>query len=150
MKRIFKYTLLSIGLIFIGIQLIPVERNNPPVVSEVDAPIAVKVIIKRSCYDCHSNEVDWPWYSYVAPVSWLVAHDVKEGRKELNFSEWGRHSGDAEMKQEMIEEIAEGEMPLPIYLITHPGASVSEQELATLKKWAGQLAGVSHEYHDDD
>ena len=150
MKRIFKYSFFSISLIFLGIQLIPVKRSNPPVVSEVDASIEVKAILKRSCYDCHSNEVNWPWYSYVAPVSWLVAHDVKEGREELNFSEWGRHSGDAEMKEEIIEEIEEGEMPLPIYLITHPGASVSEQELTILKKWAGHSAGVSYEYHDDD
>jgi hypothetical protein len=135
--------------IFLGIQLIPVDRSNPPVVLNLEAPIEVKTLLKRSCYDCHSNEVSWPWYGYVAPVSWLVAYDVKEGREELNFSEWNKHSGDAEMKEEIIEEITEGEMPLPIYLITHSNATVSEQELATLKQWAG-FSGRSHGEHDDD
>ena len=131
-------------------QLISVDRSNPPVASDFNAPIEVKTILKRSCYDCHSNEVNWPWYSYVAPISWLVAHDIKEGREELNFSEWSKHSGNPEMKEEIIEEIAEGEMPLPIYLITHPRASVSEQELAVLKQWAGLSASLSGEHDGDD
>ncbi len=149
MKKAIKYILTAVIVIFIGIQLIPVDRSNPPVVSDLDAPIEVKAILKRSCYDCHSNEVNWPWYGYVAPVSWLVAHDVEEGREELNFSEWSQYAGDAEMKEEIVEEITEGEMPLPIYLITHPNASVTEQELVVLKQWAGH-SGRSHHEHDDD
>ena len=150
MKKRIKYTLFVLIAIFLGMQLIPVERSNPPVVSDLDAPIEVKTILKRSCYDCHSNEVNWPWYSYVAPVSWLVAHDVKEGREELNFSEWSKHSDNPEMKEEIIEEIVEGEMPLPIYLIVHPRASVSEQELVVLKQWASSSASSPGNYHDDD
>lgn len=136
--------------IFAGIQLVPVDRSIPPVVSDLEAPLEVKTILKRSCYDCHSNEVNWPWYGYVAPVSWLVAHDVKEGREELNFSEWNKHASDEEMKDEIVEEISEGEMPLPIYLITHQNASVSQQELATLRQWAGLSATSYKEDHDDD
>jgi hypothetical protein len=143
MKRRIKYTVFLLVAIFLCMQLILVDRSNPPVASDLDAPIEVKTILKRSCYDCHSNEVNWPWYSYVAPVSWLVVHDVKEGREELNFSEWGKHSGNSEMKKEIIEEIAEGEMPLPIYLIAHPKASISEQEFAVLKQWAGLSASSS-------
>ena len=150
MKKRIKYTLFVLIAIFLGMQLIPVERSNPPVVSDLDAPIEVKTILKRSCYDCHSNEVNWPWYSYVAPVSWLVAHDVKEGREELNFSEWSKHSDNPEMKEEIIEEIVEGEMPLPIYLIVHPRASVSEQELVVLKQWASSSVSSPGNYHDDD
>lgn len=150
MKKTIKYTLIGLVAIFLGIQFIPVDRSNPSVVSDLEAPIGVKSVLKRSCYDCHSNEVDWPWYGYVAPVSWLVAHDVKEGREELNFSEWNKFSGDEEMKEEIIEEIAEGEMPLPLYLITHPNASVSDQDLVTLKQWAGYSAGSHGEHHDDD
>lgn len=150
MKKTVKYSLIAVIAIFVGIQLIPVDRSNPPIVSDLEAPIEVKTILKRSCYDCHSNEVDWPWYSYVAPVSWLVAHDVKEGREELNFSEWQKHAADAEMKEGIIEEISEGEMPLPIYLTTHPDTSVSEEELATLKQWAGYSARLHHEHHNDD
>ena len=150
MKKRIKYTLFVLVAIFLGMQLISVDRNNPPVASDIDAPIEVKAILKRSCYDCHSNEVNWPWYSYVAPVSWLVAHDVKEGREELNFSEWSKHSGNPEIKEEIIEEITEGEMPLPIYLIAHPRVSVSEQEFAVLKQWAVLSASSSREHDDDD
>jgi hypothetical protein len=130
-----------LGAIFLAIQLIPVDRSNPPVVVDFEAPVEVKSILKRSCYDCHSNEVDWPWYSYVAPVSWLVAYDVKEGREELNFSEWNQYSGDPEMKEEIVEEVAEGEMPIPIYLAMHPGAAISESELARLKQWVKYAEG---------
>ena len=150
MKKKIKYILFALGAIFFAMQLISVDRSNPPVTSDLDAPVEVKAILKRSCYDCHSNEVNWPWYSYIAPVSWLVAHDVKEGREELNFSEWSKHSGDLKMKEEIIEEIAEGEMPLPFYLITHPKASVSKQELAVLKQWAGLSTSSSQEHDNDD
>ncbi len=150
MKKKIKYILFALGAIFFAMQLISVDRSNPPVTSDLDAPVEVKAILKRSCYDCHSNEVNWPWYSYIAPVSWLVAHDVKEGREELNFSEWSKHSGDSEMKEEIIEEIAEGEMPLPIYLITHPKASVSKPELTVLKQWAGLSTSPSQEHNSDD
>ena len=150
MKKIIKYAMIAVIAIFAGIQLVPVDRSNPPVVSDFEAPLEVKTILKRSCYDCHSNEVNWPWYSYVAPVSWLVSYDVKEGREELNFSEWNKYSSDYEMKEEIIEEISEGVMPLPIYLITHQNASVSQQELATLRQWAGSAVGMQKAHHDDD
>jgi hypothetical protein len=148
MKNIIKYSLMGLVAIFLAIQLIPVDRSNPPVVVELEAPVEVKSILQRSCYDCHSNEVNWPWYGYVAPVSWLVAYDVKEGREELNFSEWNRYSGDPEMKEEIVEEVAEGEMPLPIYLAIHRGAAISETELATLKRWAGYSAASHNHDHD--
>lgn len=151
MKRFLKYSSLTLVVIFLGIQLIPVERSNPSIVSDLDAPIEVQEILRRSCYDCHSNEVNWHWYSYIAPVSWLVAYDVKEGREELNFSEWAQDSGDAKMMEEIVEEVAEGEMPLPLYYITHPGAKVSAQELAVLQQWAGVSSVRSErEPHGDD
>lgn len=119
-----------------AMQLVPVDRSNPPVITDLEAPIEVKSLLQRSCYDCHSNQVNWPWYSYVAPVSWLVAHDVSEGRAELNFSEWNQYAQDREMREEIYEEVAEGEMPMKIYLLTHPDAAVSESELAFLRQWA--------------
>ncbi len=143
-------TLYVLGAIFLGIQFIPVDRSNPPVVADLEAPIEVKSILKRSCYDCHSNEVVWPWYSYVAPVSWLVAHDVEEGREELNFSEWHRYAGDPEMKEEIVEEVAEGEMPLGIYLALHRDAVVSPSELTILRQWAGFSEEGRGEHDDDD
>src|SRR5450759_484008 len=71
-----------------AIQLIPVDRTNPPVQKEMPAPPDVQAILRRSCYDCHSNETVWLWYSKVAPISWLVSRDVRQGRRELNFSDW--------------------------------------------------------------
>lgn len=150
MKKILKISFVGIAAVFAGIQLIPVERSNPPVVSDLNAPLEVKQILMRSCYDCHSNETQWPWYSYVAPVSWLVSHDVVEGREYLNFSNWERHANNSHMKEEIIEEMQEGEMPLGIYLLTHPKAAVSEDEISLVQAWLGVSVGEGqHEDHDN-
>ncbi|MFV0337444.1 MAG: heme-binding domain-containing protein [Chthoniobacterales bacterium] len=149
MKKIFKFLLLLAVVVFIGIQLIPVNRTNPPVISDVDAPPAVKEILQRSCYDCHSNETKWPWYSYVAPVSWLVSHDVEEGREELNFSDWQSFAKKKKLRKEIVEEIEEGKMPMPIYLITHRDAKVSKEQLDVIKGWLG-ISGATSEDGDDD
>jgi len=87
--------------------------------------------------DCHSNHTVWPWYSSVAPMSWLVAKDVRNGRGKMNFSEWGRIP---ESKQEarleaICEEIKEGEMPLKEYLLIHSDAKLSEQDKDALCNW---------------
>lgn len=121
------------------IQFIPINRNNPPVDNNlvISTPKDVEVILKNSCYDCHSNKTIWPVYSYIAPISWLVAKDVKNGREELNFSEWNKLD-DSKMekkKEEIIEEISRDTMPLPIYLITHPSAKLSENDKLLLKNW---------------
>ena len=97
MKGIFRKDVLKKGLLglvvaLVAIQLVPVDRTSPPVTADIAAPANVRAVLKRACYDCHSNETTWPWYSRVAPVSWLVARDVREGRKELNFSDWGGYA----------------------------------------------------------
>ncbi len=122
---------------FIGIQFIPVERSNPTVTGEIDAPAPVKEILMRSCYDCHSNETVWPWYSYIAPMSWLLASDVEEGRAELNFSEWKSYDEKKNLKKlkEMREEVEEGEMPQWYYLIMHRNAELSEADKSALYDW---------------
>ncbi len=119
----------------IGIQFIPVKRINPPIRSALSAPPEIKAILKRSCYDCHSHETVWPWYSAIAPVSWLVVRDVNEGREKLNFSDWSRQLRDKDIQEEIIEEIEEGEMPLKLYVLAHPGTSVSPEELDLLRRW---------------
>ncbi len=121
-----------------AIQLVPVDRSNPPVETEIDAPPDVHAILERSCYDCHSNQTRWPWYARVAPISWLVAHDVEEGREHLNFSEWNRLDGEerAELIEEVWEEVEEGEMPLWFYLPLHPEARLSPGDMETLRDWA--------------
>jgi len=68
---------------FVFIQFIPVDKSNPPVIVDIPTPPEVKAILKRACYDCHSNETVWPWYSQIAPISWLLARDVHEGRTEI-------------------------------------------------------------------
>jgi len=108
----------------------------------------VAAILRRSCYDCHSNESRWPWYSYVAPISWLVASDVHEGREHVNFSDWGRsghHHGTAETIEKIGEEVAGGDMPLWYYLPLHPGARLSKSDVETLKTWAGVTGEAEHE-----
>ncbi len=131
---------LAMLILLIAAQFVPVERTNPPVVSETPMPPAVKEILKRSCFDCHSNETRWPWYGYVAPVSWLVVKDVTEGREHLNFSEWDNLSLKKKRKrlEECVEEIEEEKMPMPIYLITHPKARVAPEELALLRNWVNE------------
>jgi hypothetical protein len=133
--RVVLGTVVAVGA---GIQLVPVDRSNPPVSGTVDAPAEVMAVLRKACFDCHSNETSWPWYSYVAPVSWLVAHDVEEGRKELNFSAWASLEAKkrAHKRKEVWEEVAEGEMPLRPYLLTHPQAKLDAAELETLRVWA--------------
>ncbi len=122
----------------IGIQFIPVDRTNPPITATIEAPPEVMTILRRACFDCHSNETVWPWYSYVAPVSWLVASDVDEGREELNFSQWDAYSPDrcAHKIKECGEEVAEGEMPLWFYLPTHPEAQLTQTDVKTIVDWS--------------
>ncbi len=150
----------------VGIQVVPVDRSNPPVTMDVPAPDHIKKILVRSCYDCHSNETAWPWYSYVAPMSWFVADHVHEGREHFNFSEWDTYDADDRMHiiEECAEEAAEGEMPLESYLITHRDAALTDAQIEALKTWAslatiGGSAGAftdgedggSHEHeHDED
>jgi mono/diheme cytochrome c family protein len=131
MKNVSRLILAAIaGLIILFglIQLIPYGRNhtNPPVVAEPkwDSP-RTKELAQRACFDCHSNETVWPWYSNVAPISWLVQRDVDEGRRRLNFSEWGSQQRAA---NEVAGIVLEGEMPPFQYLPTHPEARLSQSE----------------------
>jgi hypothetical protein len=121
-----------------AIQLVPVERSNPPVVADFDGPAEVETVLRSSCYDCHSHETEWPWYSRVAPVSWLVVHDVDEGRAHLNFSVWGRTDvlRQAKLAEKIWEEVEDGEMPLRTYLLAHPDARLNANDEAILRAWA--------------
>jgi len=133
-----KYTLWAVIALSFMLGLVPVERTNPPVTGDVAAPLDVGAVLRRSCYDCHSNETRWPLYAYLAPVSWLVAHDVNEGREALNFSEWQSLSSAARThaREETWEEVEEGDMPLGIYLLLHPSARVKDSEKERLRAWS--------------
>jgi len=129
---------LAIGVLLIAIQLVPVRRENPPVTAAIETPDEIGSLLRASCYDCHSNQTAWPWYSRVAPVSWLVYRDVKKGRDELNFSEWGNYSDRRrDHKLEEVEEkVSEGEMPLKFYLPLHTEARLSDADRQILVDWA--------------
>ena len=120
------------GGILLAVQLVPYgwRRTNPPVVAEPDwdSP-RTRELFQRACADCHSNRTKWPWYSRVAPISWLIVKDVEQGRSHLNVSEWNRPQKDA---REAAEELRDGKMPLPIYLPAHPEARLSAAEKAEL------------------
>lgn len=132
-----KKIIIGLVIIIVGLQFIPVQRTNPPISWDINAPENVSGILRTSCYDCHSNETRWPWYSYIAPVSFLVASDVNEGRKHLNFSEWDKYDGNKKQKllEDIIEEIVQEEMPLTIYTFTHPNAKLDPFRIGTLKEW---------------
>lgn len=144
-RRLAKFGAVGLVALLLLAQLIPVARANPPVESDVAAPSEVASVLRRSCYDCHSNETAWPWYSRIAPVSWLVVKDVREGREALNYSTWGRYSTEerAEKLEETWDEVAEGEMPLRIYTLAHPGARLTAADREALRAWA--MGGTGHE-----
>lgn len=121
-----------VGL-FVLIQLVPYGRNhtNPPVMgTPAWDSLRTQDLFVRTCADCHSHDTVWPWYSQVAPVSWLVQRDVDEGRAKFNVSMWGvQRENEGE---EAAETVQDGEMPMPIYLVTHPEARLTETEKSEL------------------
>jgi cytochrome c551/c552 len=129
-----KMVLVGIAGLLIA-QVVPYGRNhtNPPVVREPawDSP-QTRALAKRACFDCHSHETVWPWYSNVAPISWLVQYDVDKGREELNFSDWRGGGREGERPGKIGKEVAEGEMPPFQYLITHPEARLSDGDKRAL------------------
>lgn len=138
MKKL-NYILALLLIVIVVIQFIPVDRTNPEfdVKYDFDAPANVKEIVVNSCYDCHSNQTKWVWYSYVAPMSWLVTDHVKDGRKHINFSEWLKKPEEKrqKIKEEMIEEIEAGNMPLPGYVMLHSTVEITDEKLQILKAW---------------
>jgi hypothetical protein len=121
-----------------AIQLVTCERTNPPVTADLRAAADVKAVLARACYDCHSNETTWPWYSRVAPVSWLVNRDVSDGRAALNYSEWEALPAEkrSKLKRESGEEVAEGEMPPRLYTPLHSHAVLSRADKQVIEAWA--------------
>ncbi len=139
--RLVRNVLIGVVVAAFAIQLVPYGRShaNPPVVAEPTwASARTRELAVRACFDCHSNETVWPWYSNVAPVSWLVQRDVDEGRAKLNFSEWTRPAEEAD---EAAETVREGEMPPPIFLVTHQEARLSDAEKGELATGLATMFG---------
>ena len=152
MKRILRRALAVLAAAFLLIQLVPAARTNPPAQGPLAAPPQVLDVLQRACFDCHSNDTTWPWYTSVAPFSWLAVHDVEEGREELNFSNWALldPSEATEKREECWEEVAEGEMPLWFYEPLHPHARLTDADREVLRQWAGASAGGARSGHDDE
>jgi mono/diheme cytochrome c family protein len=130
--------LFSLALVAVCIQFVPVRRSNPPVESDIAAPPEVKAILRASCYDCHSNETVWPWYSRVAPVSWLVGSDVSEGRSKVDFSTWNRYdpAAQARIMARLVREVGGGDMPPWYYTLKHSQARLGPAQRQVLEAWA--------------
>ncbi len=127
-KTVFQLAFFGLLFLFIMLQIFPYGRNheNPAIIAEPkwDTP-QTRVIFFRACGNCHSNETHYPWYSNVAPVSWIVQHDVETARKMFNVSEWGARTNKA---LNAVDEITKGEMPLSSYLNFHPEAKLTAHE----------------------
>ncbi len=144
MKRKVKLLLLFLLGIFVLLQLFPAEKpivtmDNPnDLVRSGLVSKEVATIIETSCYDCHSNQTNYPWYSKIAPVSWMLFDHIKEGREHLNFSHWNTLKKEDKMEalDDIIEEVGEGEMPLEPYLIMHGEATLSKHQQEALIQWA--------------
>jgi len=131
MVRWLRWGLISLMTALVVVQVIPYGRDhaNPLVVAEpVWDSTKTRDLAVRACFDCHSNETVWPWYSNVAPMSWLLQRDVEEGREALNFSEWNR----PQEGEEAAETVREGSMPPGPYLFTHPDGRLTDTELTAL------------------
>ncbi len=135
-----------IVLIFVVFQFIPYgkDKTNPKTDKslEINPPAKVKTLLVRSCYDCHSNETKWPWWSYVAPMSWSIHDDVVGGRKALNFSIWKSYPAEKieKFKKDIYRTVA-GPMPLPQYIWFHPDAKLTKKEIETVRLWASDGKG---------
>jgi hypothetical protein len=119
-------------------QIFWVEKSNPPIKSDIVADKDIKPILHRACYDCHSNATEWPWYSFVAPASWLIARDVREGRQHLNFSEWESYDLKTRSRrlESIAEEVKESEMPPWYYTMMHGEARLTLADRGQIWAWA--------------
>lgn len=132
-KKIVLGVLLGVGIILILIQFWPLDLSNPPIVSEPEWDTArTRELAERACFDCHSNETVWPWYSHVVPAGNLLEKDVLDGRAVLNFSEWAQTCCTEEQRDKMAEVVNTGEMPISYYIILHPEANLTANERGDL------------------
>jgi len=143
-----KKILLALLIVLIISQFFPanlpkVTAENPAdLIANNSIPDEVAKILHESCYDCHSNETIYPWYSYVSPVKFLVSKDTRKGRKHVNFSEWENYNkaDKLEALDDFGDEVDEGEMPMEIYTVMHSNSKLSDADRELLVAWAGEFA----------
>lgn len=133
--------------VLVAMQLVPVDRTNPPVQENEDfvkimqTPKKVETLLKNACYDCHSNETRYPSYAYFAPISWSVKHHINEGREHGNLSTWAKYSKEAQIHflENSVKQIQDKKMPLPGYIAQHPEANISDAERKLLTNYFEQV-----------
>ena len=137
MKNLPAAVSLGISAFIIIAQFVPARRTNPSSKRDFAAPPQISALLRRACYDCHSNETRRPWYSHFAPVSWLIAREVESGRRELNFSEWDSYYPlTRRRKLQWIDRVLrEQTMPPWGYVVLHRDAWLSAEELGALEHW---------------
>lgn len=146
-KKKLRIAICIVLAVFAGMQLIPVQRNESDTVSPSDfmqvyqVPDGVCRSLQQACYDCHSNHTRYSWYNMVQPVGWLLELHVTGGKAELNFSEWNTYSARRKRNKlkSIINQIDNGEMPLPSYTLLHPEAVFSQEEKDAVLEWLQQL-----------
>ena len=128
-------------------QAFRINKTNPPVQSDIAVAPEMNMLLHRACYNCHSDETVWPWYSNIAPISWLVGSDVSEGRELLNFSEWGKYNPELKSKKlkKIGEEVGNGGMPPWYYTFVHSEARLTPTEREQFQSWAAaELTRAGH------
>jgi len=145
MKKKLLWIVIGLAVIFAGLQTFNPAHVNPPVKADFIAatkpPDGVAKSLRAACYDCHSDETRWPFYSRIAPVSWLIASDVDEGRKHLNFSEWSSDATKAAKNLDRINEVIDyKEMPLTKYTLIHADARLSDAQRKEILDWTAAAA----------
>ena len=144
MKRVVKIIAIVLVAGFVIIQFFRIDKTNPPIVAAetIEAgtvvPADISEILGRSCVDCHSNNTRYPWYSDVQPSAWFLKDHIDEGRRELNFSVFNTYAAKKKAKkfQEICEQLEQGEMPIPSYVLIHRDAALSDSDRRTLCEWA--------------
>jgi len=154
MRNRLKWSSVALFVAALGIQLLPspIERERQlaqtaPFRAAMDPEVGA--IIQRACKDCHSNETTWPWYSQVAPVSWMMAWDVKKGREKLNFSDWVSRERSANEVEEICDAATNGSMPLPRYRLVHREATLSKHDVEVICDWADTAMAQARRVADE-
>jgi hypothetical protein len=139
MKKKILWIVAALVVVFALMQLASPAHVNPPVTNPfpiTNAPPEIAAKLRAACYDCHSDETRWPWYSHIAPISWQIAQDVDRGRREVNLSDWPVEPMRAARKMEdMSDEISYGEMPLKKYTLIHADARLTDSQRKELEDW---------------
>lgn len=146
-KMVVKITVLILFAVFVGIQFIPSERNESNTILETDftktfeVPNDVQNVLKTSCYDCHSNNTKYPWYNKIQPAAWFMEEHIADGKKELNFSEFGDYSKRRQKSKlkSIVSQVKSEEMPLPSYTYIHWDAKLSDTQKKLLEDWINGL-----------